>query len=110
MGHLILQVFINLLGPNSGGGFTTHLDLFHAYNVLVVAVDGVVHHGEIFEGRSLSNPSKFVVDGTVADAHVSVVRSEVGDGDATEVSAHGRVDGHKVLSYRGDISSASLVK
>ena len=110
MGHLILQVFINLLGPNSGGGFTTHLDLFHAYNVLVVAVDGVVHHGEVLERRSLSNSSELVVDGAVTDAHVPVVRPEVGDGDATEMGAHGGVDCHKVLSHSGDVSSARLIK
>lgn len=88
----------------------TELDLFHTQNVGVFSVNRIVHGRKIFEGGSLSDSSQLVVDRSVANADVSIVGTEVGDGDATQVSAHSRVHCDGVTSDFAEISTGSGVK
>lgn len=52
------------------------------------SVHGVVDVGKIVLSGSLSHSAELVVDGTVAQAHPTLVGSQVGHGDATQVSAN----------------------
>lgn len=57
-----------------------------------VLVDGVVDGWEIFHGGSLSDSGIFIVHTSVANTDVSVVGTEIWNGNATQVSADGRGD------------------
>ena len=52
-------------------------------------VDGVVNVWQVVQGWSLSDSSELVIDGSVAEAHPSLVGSEIWHWDATQVSANG---------------------
>ena len=73
-------------------------------------VDGVVDVGQVVQGWSLSHSAELVVDGSVAQAHPPLVGTEVGHGDATQVSANGRADEHAGVACIGKRSGRALIQ
>jgi hypothetical protein len=61
--------------------------LFNANNW---SIHGVVNVREICLSRTLSNSSEFIVHGTVAKANPTLISSQIGNGDATQMSANSR--------------------
>jgi hypothetical protein len=53
------------------------------------SVHGVVDVGQVCLGGSLSDSAEFVVHGTMAEANPTLVGTEIGNGDATEMGANG---------------------
>mmetsp|Transcript_6747 Transcript_6747/g.9225 ORF Transcript_6747/g.9225 Transcript_6747/m.9225 type:complete len:211 (+) Transcript_6747:163-795(+) len=53
-------------------------------------MDLIVDPGEVSDGGTLAHSAELVVDGTVAQADPALVGTEVGHGDAAQVSANGR--------------------
>ena len=53
------------------------------------SVHGVVDVGQVCLGGSLSDSAEFVVNGTMAEANPTLVGTEIGNGDATEMGANG---------------------
>ena len=53
-------------------------------------MDLIVDPRQVGDGGALSDSTELVVDATVAEAHPALVRAQVGDGDATQMSANGR--------------------
>ena len=53
-------------------------------------MDLIVDPRQVGDGGALSDSTELVVDATVAEAHPALVRAQVGDGNATQMSANGR--------------------
>lgn len=75
-----------------------------------ILVDGVINIGQVLQRGSLSNSTKFVVYGAVADADPSVVGAQIGNGNATQVSANSRADQHLGASGGTQVYLFALVK
>lgn len=58
----------------------------------------------------MSDAAELVVHGPVADAHPTVVGSQVGDRDATEMGAHGRADQDLGVACRAEDDLASFIQ
>ena len=61
----------------------------------------VIDPWQVGSGWSLTHTTEFVVNGSVAKAHPSLVGTEIGDWDASQVSANGRAAQHRrVTGFR----------
>jgi hypothetical protein len=52
------------------------------------SIHGVIDVGQVVLSRSLSHSTELVIDGTVTEANPTLVSSEIGYRDATQVSAN----------------------
>ena len=61
----------------------------------------IVNPGQVSDGWSLTNSAEFVVHGTVAQADPTLVRAQVGNGDAAQMRANSRAaDDGRVAGVR----------
>ena len=64
--------------------------VLHLFDTEDRSVHLVVDPGQVSDGRSLTDTAELVVDGTVAQADPALVGTEIGHGDAAQVSADSR--------------------
>jgi hypothetical protein len=67
------------------GWFIGEYLLFNAYDW---SVDGVIDIGQVVLGWTLSDSTEFVVHGTVTKANPTLVSSEIGYWNTTQMSAN----------------------
>ena len=73
-------------------------------------MDGVVDVWQVVQGWSLSDSSELVIDGSVAEAHPTLVGTEIWHWDATQVSANSRAHEHAGVSCIRQGSWRALIK
>lgn len=82
--------------------------------LLLNADDGAVHLvvdvGQVSGGGSLTHTTELVIDGTVAKANPSLVGTEVGHGNATQMGANGRAAQHGRVTGIGNGSHGLLIE
>ena len=74
--------------PESLRGFSWELEFFDTHNRSVV--QRVINVRKIGSSWSLSHSPESVEHTSVADAHPAIVVSQIGDGDASQVSTQSR--------------------
>lgn len=95
--------------PKANGGLSWEFHLLDTEKSSVF-VKGVVDVGKVQQGRALSNSAEFVVNRTMANADPSVVGSEVGDWNATQMGANCRADEHLSTSCLVQANLTDLVE
>lgn len=74
------------------------------------SVNLVVDVGQVGDSRSLSNTAELVVDGSVTEANPSLVGSEIGNGDASQMGADSRAAQDGGVTGIRDLSLGLLVE
>jgi len=82
--------------------------------LLLNADDGAVHLvvdvGQVGGGGTLTHTTELVIDGSVAQADPTLVGTEVGHGDATQMSANGRAAQNGRVTGIGDGGHGFLIE
>ncbi len=77
--------------PESLWWFSWEFESFNADQGAIL-INWIVYVWQILQGRSLSDSSELVVNWTVANADVSIVVTQIWDGDTTQMCANSRAD------------------